>query len=312
DLDERRLGIDDELPEPLKGSVLWLNVNGVHDVDLLRRVGAAYGIHALALEDIASTHQRAKVDTFDDQLVITVRMLSSETGSQGTSKQVSIAVGAGYVISFQEHAGDVFEPVRNRIRQKVGRIRSVGSDYLAYALVDVVVDNYFVVLESVSLDLEAIEDQVQAGETEGIPAKLRTQRANLIMIRRSVWPLREAMSTLARGDNGVISKGTGVFLRDLYDHVIQVIDIVESLRDLGAAVHDLYMGSVSNKMNEVMKMLTLVGTIFIPLTFVAGIYGMNFADMPELSWRWGYPVALIAMALIAGGLVVFFKRRGWL
>lgn len=312
-------GLREEHPSGLEGvppirpgGVLWLNVNASHDTDLLQAIGKRFGLHRLTLEDIASTHQRAKMDAHADHLFLTVRMLQGGLGTEVTSEQVSLVLGSGFLISFQEREGDVFGPVRERLRSSPGRIREAGADYLAYALMDVIVDHYFVVLERVSEELEALEDLVLEGPGDGVPARLRAQRSNLIMIRRAVWPLREVVSSLARGDDPRIETETHVFLRDAYDHVVQVIDIVESLRDVVSSLHDLYMASISNRMNEIMKFLTIVGTIFIPLTFIAGVYGMNFADMPELGWKYSYPVALAAMAAIGVSLVFYFRRRKWL
>lgn len=291
--------------------VVWLNVNGVHDERLLTRIGERFALHSLGLEDAASTLQRAKVDDYGDHLFIILRMLSDGTARTTFSEQVTLAVGAGFVISFQEVEGDVFEPVRRRIRDSIGRIRTVGPDYLAYALMDVIVDDYFRSLELVSDELEQLEEEVQEDPPDDTLGRLRKLRSRLIMTRRAAWPAREAVSRMMSGDVKLIREDTQPYIRDLYDHVVQIIDVVESLREVASSVHDLYMAAISNRMNEVMKFLTIIGTIFIPLTFVAGIYGMNFTNMPELEWQYGYPAAMGAMLVIGIALVLYFQRRGW-
>ena len=292
--------------------LLWLNVTGVHDTALLAEIGARFGIHDLAMEDVASTLQRAKVDDFGDHLVVTIRMFSRQRVADLFSEQVALVVGDGFVISFQERPGDVFGPVRERLRKGAGRLRTTGPDYLAYALMDVIVDDYFVSLEEVSDALEDLENDVLEGELHDTTARLRKLRATLIMTRRAAWPLREAVARLLNREMPMIQTTTIPYVRDLHDHVVQVMDIVESLRDVVGSIHDLHMASISNRMNEIMKFLTIIGTIFIPLTFIAGLYGMNFVWMPELAWKWGYPVALGAMAVLAGVLVVYFRRKNWL
>lgn len=295
-----------------EGQLLWLNVNGVHNTALLAEIGSRFGIHDLAMEDVASTLQRAKVDDFGDHIVITIRMFSRQRVADLFSEQVALVVGDGFVISFQERPGDVFDPVRERLRKGAGRLRKMGPDYLAYALMDIIVDDYFVSLEAVSDDLEELENDVLDGELNDATARLRKLRATLIMTRRAAWPLREAVARLLNREMALLQPETIPYIRDLHDHVVQVMDIVESLRDVVGSIHDLHMASISNRMNEIMKFLTIIGTIFIPLTFIAGLYGMNFAWMPELAWKWGYPVALGAMALLAGILVVYFRRKNWL
>jgi magnesium transporter len=294
------------------GQQLWLNVTGVHDTALLGEIGARFGIHDLAMEDVASTLQRAKVDDYGDHLVVTIRMFSRQRVADLFSEQVALVVGDGFVISFQERPGDVFGPVRERLRKGAGRLRHTGPDYLAYALMDVIVDDYFVSLEEVSDALEDLENDVLEGELHDTTARLRKLRATLIMTRRAAWPLREAVARLLNREMSLIRAETIPYVRDLHDHVVQVMDLVESLRDVVGSIHDLHMASISNRMNEIMKFLTIVGTIFIPLTFIAGLYGMNFVWMPELAWKWGYPVALGAMVVLAGGLVMYFRRKNWL
>lgn len=295
-----------------KDRLLWLNVTGVHDTALLGEIGARFNLHDLGMEDVASTLQRAKVDDFGDHLFVTIRMFSRQRVADLFSEQVTLVVGDGFVISFQERPGDVFGPVRERLHKGAGRLRKMGPDYLAYALMDVIVDDYFVSLEEVSDALEELENDVLEGELHDTTARLRKLRATLIMTRRAAWPLREAVARLLNREVPLLQSTTIPYVRDLHDHVVQVMDIVESLRDVVSSIHDLHMASISNRMNEIMKFLTIIGTIFIPLTFIAGVYGMNFTGMPELAWKWGYPVALGVMGLLAGVLVAYFRRKNWL
>jgi magnesium transporter len=227
------------------------------------------------------------------------------------SEQVSIVVGDKFVLSFQESVGDVFEPIRDRIRNSKGRIRKMGSDYLAYALLDAVVDGYFSVLETIGDTIESMEEQLAKEPTEDILRQIHSLKREMIFLRKSIWPLRELISSLQRSDSDLISESTDVFLRDVYDHTIQVIDTVESFRDIVSGMLDLYLSSISNKMNAVMKVLTIIATIFIPLTFIAGIYGMNFKYMPELEWRWSYAVVWLIMILIAAGMIMYFRKKKW-
>lgn len=300
---------DLEIPS---GRLLWLNVCGVHDTALLAEIGERFELHSLGMEDVASTLQRAKVDDYGDHIFATIRMFTRQQTAGMFSEQVTLAIGRNFVISFQERPGDVFDPVRERLKKGAGRLRKTGPDYLAYALIDVIVDDYFVSLEGVSEALEELENDVLEGELDDATARLRKLRATLIMTRRAAWPLREAVARLLNREMALVQESTTPYIRDLHDHVVQVMDIVESLRDVVGSIHDLQMASISNRMNEIMKFLTIVGTIFIPLTFIAGIYGMNFVWIPELTWKWGYPVAMGSMVLIAGLLVGYFRKKNWL
>ena len=313
-LDERPLPALDALgPLPDAPAVAWINLDGVHDVQLVQRLGERFGLHPLVLEDIVHTGQRPKAEEYDGFFFATLKML--RVGAEGRelpSEQVSLVVGPNYVLSFQERPGDVFDPVRGRLRAGRGRIRRAGAGYLAYALLDVIVDNYFAVLEHFGEQTETLEEDVLGDPSPEVQHQINHLRRSLISTRRAIWPVRELVATLDRSDSSLIPAETHRFLRDVYDHAVQVIDVLESLRDVLAGLNDLYMSSLSNRMNEVMKVLTIIGTIFIPLTFVAGIYGMNFTYMPELSWHYGYPVALAAMLAIGLALVFFFRRKGWL
>ena len=293
-------------------TVTWINIDGIHEVNIIEKIGKHFDLHPLILEDILHTTQRPKFEDYDSHLFIVLRMLMSGSEKQLVqSEQVSIVVGRNFVISFQESIGDVFEPIRDRLRNSKGRIRKMGSDYLAYALLDAVVDGYFSVLETIGDTIEFIEERLAKEPTEAILRQIHSLKREMIFLRKSIWPLRELISNLQRNESGLIAESTGVFLRDVYDHTIQVIDTVESFRDIVSGMLDLYLSSISNKMNAVMKVLTIIATIFIPLTFVAGIYGMNFKYMPELEWRWSYAVVWLVMIAIAVGMIKYFRNKKW-
>lgn len=303
----------DALPAPEPGGVLWLDLDGVHDVAVMERIGADFGLHPLVLEDLCNTGQRARVDLYDGYLYVVLKMISHDPETSHLRfEQLSLVLGEDYVLTFQERPGDVFEPVRERIRKKKGRIRTEGASYLAYALLDVIVDHYFLVLEAVGDRMETLEEKVLAHPTPHTQKELRDLRREMILLRRAIWPVRDLVNTLGRTESDLISASLAPFLRDLYDHVVQVIDFIESLRDVLSGLADLYLSSLSQRMNEIMKVLTLIGTIFIPLTFIAGIYGMNFDYMPELHLRYGYPLAMAVMAGIALMLVGYFRKKHWL
>ena len=306
--------IEECFPFKEKPTVTWINIDGLHEVDIIEKIGKHFDVHPLVLEDIVNTGQRPKMEDFDNYLFLVLKMLYwDEDKSEVIAEQLSLILGSNFVISFQERVGDVFEPVRERIRGAKGRIRKMGADYLAYALVDAVVDRYFIILEKLGEKIEAMEEELVAHPSPETLQTIHTLKRELIFLRKSVWPLRELISGLERGESDLIQKSTHIFLRDVYDHTIQVIDTIETFRDMVSGMLDIYLSSVSNKMNEVMKVLTIIATIFIPLTFVAGIYGMNFEFMPELKWHWFYPeVFWIAMAIIAGLMLLYFRRKRWL
>lgn len=313
-IDEKKTGkIEDCFPYKDSPTVTWIDIKGIHDVNITSKAGEHFGIHPLVLEDILNTNQRPKVEVFDDYIFIVFRMLSfKETTAMVDSEQVSLIVGKNYVLSFQEKEDDIFEPLRERIRRSKGRIRTAGADYLAYSLLDVITDNYFLVLEKIGEQMEDLEEQLLKGPGQETLNKLYILKRETMMLRKSVWPLREATVQLERSGSTIISDNTYPFLRDLYDHTIQVIDTVETYRELVAGLIELYLSSISNRMNEVMKVLTIIATIFIPLTFIAGIYGMNFHYMPELEWSWAYFAVLALMLLIGVGMLIFFRRKKWL
>jgi magnesium transporter len=288
-------------------------VDGIHEVEIIEKIGKNYGIHPLLLEDILNTEQRPKLDDFDDYMFLVLKMLSfDEERGEITTEQVSLILGQNYVISFQEREGDVFNPVRDRIRNAKGRIRRMGADYLAYALLDSIVDSYFLILERIGDRIEGLEEDLISNPDEKTLQTIHHLKREMIFLRRSIWPLREVISGISRKESNLIKESTEIFLRDVYDHTIQVIDTIESFRDTVSGMLDIYLSSLSNRMNEVMKVLTIFASIFIPLTFVAGIYGMNFSNMPELGWKWGYFCALAIMAGIGISMLFYFKRKHWL
>lgn len=305
--------VEECFPFKDKPSVTWINIDGIHQVDIIEKLGTCYGLHPLIMEDIVNTQQRPKMEDYGSYIFIVIKMLYREKDSEVTeSEQISLVVGSNFVISFQEQQGDVFEAVRDRIRKSKGRIRKAGADYLAYALMDAIVDNYFVILEEQGELIENVEDQLTGYPLSSTLQEIRKLKKEMIFMRRAIWPVRELISGLERTESVLINKSTGDYLRDLYDHSIQIIDSVESYRDIISGLLDIYLSSVSNRMNEVMKVLTIFASIFIPLTFVAGVYGMNFDFMPELGWHWGYFTVLGFMVAVGIIMVIYFKRKKWL
>jgi magnesium transporter len=300
---------------PLKETktVSWVNIDGLHDVEIIKKLSERFGIHPLIQEDIVHVGQRPKCEESENTIFIVFQMLSFNEDSQRIdSEQVSLIFGSNYVLSFQERPGDCFETIRNRIRESKGRIRKMGADYLAYTLVDAVVDNYFFVLEKMSEKIELLQEGLLVNPDTEKLQQIHFIRRELISLRKSVWPMRELVSGLERSESSLIAKTTGVYLRDVYDHSIQVIEAVETFRDMVSSMLDIYLSSVSNRMNEVMKVLTIIATIFIPLTFIAGLYGMNFKNMPELEWKYGYGLVLLVMLVVSVVMLLYFKRKRWL
>lgn len=297
-------------------TVTWINVVGVHSPEVIERIGGSFEIHPLVLEDIVHTDQRPKMEDFEDYVFIVLKMLNGarEGREDGEirSEQLSLIVSRGFVISFQETEGDVFDGVRDRIRKSKGKIRRRGADYLAYSLIDAVVDNYFLILEEVGEELEVLEERLLSGPTPDASSQIHQMKREMIFLRRSVWPLREVISRLSRGESEIFEEPTEVYLRDVYDHTVQTIEAIETFREVLSGMLEIYLSSISNRMNEVMKVLTIIATIFIPLTFVAGIYGMNFEYMPELRWRWGYPAILLFMLLSGAVMLLYFRRKRWI
>ena len=296
-----------------KTSVLWLNVDGVHMPKIIEQVGKSFGVHPLVLEDIADTGQRPKMEDFDEYIFVVLKMFRfDEKENEIKTEQISLVFGRDFVVSFQEGEGDVFDPIRERLRSNKGRVRKVGADYLVYALMDAVIDNYFLIMEKLGEAIEEIEDKVVVNPIAETVQTIHDLKRQMIVLRKSVWPLREVISRLEQSESPLIAKSTLIYLRDAYDHAIQVMDSVDTFRDMLSGMLDIYLSSVSNRMNEIMKVLTVIATIFIPLTFVAGIYGMNFRYMPELEQPWGYPAVLILMATISIGMLIYFRRKKWI
>lgn len=300
-------------------TVTWINIDGIHDIGVIEKLGVQFDFHPLILEDIANTGHRPKMEETEHYIFLTLKMIYFEAqGGEIIAEQVSIIFGENYVISFQERAGDVFDSVRERIKKTVPRSRFLGSDYLAYSLVDATVDHYFSVLENIGDGIESIEEELITNPGTRSLQSINDLKRELALMRKRVWPLREVVGSLERTESKLVHKSTRIYLRDLYEHVIQVIDTVETFRDMTSSLLDIYLSSVSNKMNEVMKVLTIFATIFIPLGFLAGVYGMNFDhsaspfNMPELGWRFGYLFFWLIAILLGGGLLWFFRRKGWL
>ncbi len=294
--------------------VTWINVSGIHDLGLIESLGKAFDFHPLTLEDVVNTTQRLKVEEFAGYLFIVMKMLTwrDEISSSVDIENVSLILGKNYVISFLEREGEVFATVRNRLRLAKGRIRSMQADYLAHALMDAVVDHYYIVVERFGDRIDEIDDQILAEPGPENIKEIHLLKRNVISVRKALWPLREVIGALEKGESALLRPESRVYWRDLYDHIIQIIDMVDTFRDILVGMHDSYLSAMSIRMNEVMQVLTTIATIFIPLTFIVGIYGMNFADMPELQWPLGYPLIWVVMLLIGGGLFAFFRRKKWI
>jgi len=318
---EREIKSVDELPEPFleDGVQRWIDMEGLGDVHLLKALGEKYHLHPLAIEDVVNIGQRPKVEPYDKHLFIVADMVYEDKEERLCGEQVSIFVGKHLVITIQEAVGgDVFDPVRERLRGGRGFIRKSNSDYLAYALLDAIIDHYFPVLERLGDSIEQLENEVLARPTQVSVSKIHNYKRTLMQLRRYVWPVRDLVTALIHDDTGIVSDNTKVYLRDCYDHSVQIMDLVETYRDVSSGLMDLYLSAVGMRTNEIMRVLTVMSAIFIPLTFVAGVYGMNFDredgwwNMPELHQAWGYPACLALMVLIAIGQVLFFKRKKWL
>jgi len=299
---------------PPEGGVLWINVEGLSDPAVVRVIGERFGFHTLALEDVLNVPQRPKVEWYDEHLLVVLR----EIRHPEPAEQVSFFLGDRVVVSFQERPGDGFDPVRDRLRLGKGRIRSEGGDFLLYALCDLVLDAFFPTLEKLGDKVEEMEERVLVSPVPETFLAIRHLKRELLEVRHAVWPARDALNLLLIEEHPLIRPGTKVFLRDCYDHTIQLMDMVETFREMASGLVDEYMSAVSNRMNEIMKVLTVMASIFIPLTFIVGVYGMNFDtkaspyNMPELTWAYGYPALLLLMAAVAGGMLYFFRRKRWI
>ena len=310
--DERTVTGAETLQPPADESVTWVDIGGVHKLDLIESFGKQFSLHPLLLEDLANTDQRPKLDDYEGYLFLVMKVLSVTEKQDLLVEQVSFVLGRNFVLSFQENGTDVFKSVRDRLKGGKGRMRQSGADYLLYALVDAIVDQYFLVLESLGEKIELLQEKVIADPKPDTLKEIYALKRQLLFLRRAVWPLREATNNLSRSDCPFLHEPTKVFFRDVYDHVVQIIDTIETLREMVSASLDIYLSSVSYRLNAVMRVLTVITTIFMPLSFIASIYGMNFEHMPELKSEWGYPAVLGMMGLIAAGMLTAFRARRWL
>ncbi|MCG3775409.1 MAG: Cobalt/magnesium transport protein CorA [Nitrospira sp.] len=310
--DERQDLSVDELAPPTDESITWVDVWGVHKMDILESFGKQFKLHPLLLEDIANTDQRPKLDDYETCLFLVMKMLSVTDRQEIVVEQVSLVLGPNFVLSFQENGADVFTSVRDRLRGGKGRLRQSGADYLLHALVDAIVDRYFEVLEVLGEKIEALQDLVVSHPKPETLRQIHALKRQLMFLRRAVWPLREAANNLSRSESPFLQETTKIFFRDAYDHVVQIVDTIETLREMVSAGLDIYMSSITYRSNAVMKVLTIITTIFMPLTFIVGIYGMNFEYMPELKWEWGYPLVLGLMVAIVIAMLGFFKGKKWI
>lgn len=305
--------VEDSFPFKESPTITWLDIVGLHDTDVIKKVGSYFNIHLLALEDIVNTDHRPSSEISDSNIIVLLKMITYDAEKlEMDIEQVSFILGPNFVISFQEREGDIFDPLRKRIKEGKGRIRKKGSDYLLYALLDIVIDNYFIVLEKLGDKIEELEDRVFDNPQPEQLHEIHKIKREMIFLRKSVWPLREIIINLIRAEVALIQQSTVAFLQDLYDHTIQVIDTVEAFRDTASGLQDAYLSSISNKTNDVMKVLTIIATIFIPLTFMAGIYGMNFEHMPELKWHWSYLVFWMIIFAVGVLMFSFFRKKRWL
>ena len=295
-----------------EASNVWVNVNGVYDVDIISKVGQKFNLHSLILEDVVNTNQRPKTEVFTNSIFTTIKMFyTNHTTGKITWEHLSIILGKNNVVTFQEKPGDVFDVIRERIRSKAGKVRSMKADYLYFALFDAVIDNYFVVLEKMGEKIESIEQEIISNSKNHMAKNIYDIKKELNFLKKSCWPVRESLNLLLREENALISKEINMYLRDLYDHIIQVIDIIETYRDNLSGLMDIYLSLTGNRMNSIMKVLTIISTMFIPLSFLAGLYGMNFKVMPELQYKYGYFILLGVMAAIVSGMLYFFKKKKW-
>lgn len=311
--EERQLASSTELDQVSNLGVTWIDIGGVHRLDVIENFGLQFKLHPLLLEDIVNTDQRPKYDDYDGYGYLVLKMLYA--GDQRTEvhvEQVSLVFGPNYVLTFQENGGDVFNPVRERIRAGKGRIRQLGADYLLHALVDAIVDHYFVALEIIGEKVERMQNTIIVEPRPQTLQEIHAVKRELLFLRRAVWPLREVLASLERQDSPLLKPETKPFFRDVYDHAIQIIDTIETLREMVTGMLDIYLSSVSYRLNSVMKVLTVITTIFMPLTFIVGVYGMNFEYMPELKVPWAYPMVWMVMVGIAICMLAFFRIKKWL
>ncbi len=301
-----------ELFQASENYIQWYDIRGLHDVELIQAIGDSFKIHPLILEDVVDTHQRPKYEEFDNGIIIIIKALTFDpVQTKILSEQVSLYMGPGFVLSFQEKEDDLFNALRNRIHLNKGRIRKRGADYLAYALIDIIMDSYYIVLDELELYIEKLEANILEQSDANIKGQIHQVKQEMLIVRKAIAPLREAISRFAKSENELIDDNTKLYIRDLYDHNVQLLDMTETYRDMLNSLQDLYLSEISFKMNQVMQVLTVITTIFVPLAFLSGLYGMNFENMPELHWKYGYFVLLTVMASIAIGSLVWFKKKGW-
>lgn len=294
-------------------SITWLNFSGLADVEQIKKVGEVFGLHPLVMEDILHMGQRPKLELYENYVYLVVKMIyRGDNGKEVTYEQLSIVLGKNYVLTFQEKEGDVFNGIRERIRNNKGRLRRSGADYLVYSLLDSVVDNYFPALEKIGDHVEDIEERLSDDPEQDVLSDIYRLKREVLFLRKNIWPIREVVAAMMRQDIELVSPATNTYLRDVYDHSIQVMDVVDTYTDMLSELTDVYMSIVSNRMNEIMKTLTIIATIFIPLTFIVGLYGMNFVYMPELTNELAYPAVLLVMATISAVMLLYFRRKGWL
>jgi len=297
----------------LTDSVTWINLNGLNHIDEIEKLGKHYNLHPLVLEDIVSTNQRPKIDEYEDYIFLVLKMMYYDADEKIISEQVSFILGKNYVLSLQEAEGDVFDSLRERIRQAKGRIRNLGSDYLLYGLIDSVVDHYYAIIETMGNKIEDLEDNLFEGLTKGeITTEIQSLKREVLKVRRAIFPLREIINRIDKSENKLIDEKTLHYFADVYDHIVQVSDTIDIYREMIWGLMDMYMTTISNRMNEVMKVLTIIATIFIPLTFIAGIYGMNFDNIPELHYKYSYHILWVVMIVVFLGMLYYFKRKKWL
>jgi magnesium transporter len=305
--------IEQPLPPKDTPGVTWINVEGISHADTIEKIGKHFNLHPLLLEDIMNSDQRPKMEDYDDYLFVVLKKIYFDEDDVAIhAEQISMVLGPCFVITFHENNGSIFDPVRLMLKNDKGRIRKLGADYLVYSLIDVVVDNYFAILETLGERMEDLEARIIANPGAGTLKAMQALKRNMIFLRKAVWPLREVVSSMERDQSPLIHNDTHVYLRDVYDHSIHIMDTIETFRDTLAAMLDIYLSSISNRMNEIMKVLTIIATIFIPLTFIVGLYGMNFEYMPELKLWWGYPAILLVMLAVSVFMIFYFKRKKWL
>ncbi|MEL0456640.1 magnesium/cobalt transporter CorA [Flavobacteriaceae bacterium SZ-1-7] len=311
---ERELVNVEECFDFEEGTITWININGLSHVDAIAKIGEHYELHPLVLEDIVNISQRPKIDEYEDYLFVVLKMLYYDPSEKIVSEQVSFILGPEYVLSFQESEGDVFDSVRERIRHGKGRVRSMNSDYLLYVLIDAIVDHYFSVIEILGDKIEDFETAIFSGDVSkgDISQDIQNLKREILRVRRAIFPLREVVSRIEKDQNNLIHEKTLTFYRDVYDHLIQVSENIDIYREMIWSLMDMYMTTISNKMNEVMKVLTIMASIFIPLTFIAGIYGMNFEYIPELQYRYSYFILWGVMIVLFIAMLIYFKRKKWL